>query len=332
MKTNHTLHLGITLAGMLALTVPVSTRADTFGSGANTFTIDFVNIGDPGNPLDTGTTGLYSSPYGAVGYTYLMGTYEVSESMIDKANTVGGLFITKDTRTSVNQPATSVSWNEAARFVNWLNTSQGYAVAYKFTLNPGDAGYVSNAQANADLVLWMPGDAGYDAGNLYRNTNARYVLPGEDEWYKTAFYSGSGTTYYDYATAGDTLPTQVASGTAPGTAVYNLASVVPAVITQAGGLSHYGTMGQDGNVYEWDESAFAAPNDVASENRTVRGGDWLNSGNFLRSSSRNNSSPATSGVNVGFRVASVPEPSTWAILAAGAGSLLGFRRRSSSSS
>ena len=27
--------------------------ADTFGSGANTFNIDFVHIGNPGNPADT---------------------------------------------------------------------------------------------------------------------------------------------------------------------------------------------------------------------------------------------------------------------------------------
>ena len=192
MKTNHTLHLGITLAGMLALTVPVSTRADTFGSGANTFTIDFVNIGDPGNPLDTGTTGLYSSPYGAVGYTYLMGTYEVSESMIDKANTVGGLFITKDTRTSVNQPATSVSWNEAARFVNWLNTSLGYAAAYKFTLNPGDAGYVSNAQANTNIVLWMPGDAGYDAGICIATPMRAMSCPARMNGIRRLFTAGAG--------------------------------------------------------------------------------------------------------------------------------------------
>ena len=54
--------------------------------------------------------------------------------MIDKANTLGGLGITKDTR-GANQPATSVSWNEAARFVNWLDTSQGFTPAYKFALS-----------------------------------------------------------------------------------------------------------------------------------------------------------------------------------------------------
>ena len=98
--------LGFTLAGVLALIV-TSAHADTFGSGANIFNIDFVTIGDAGNPLDTGTTGLYSSPYGAGGYEFQMGTYEIGEDTIDKANTVGGLFITKTTR-SANQAATAV--------------------------------------------------------------------------------------------------------------------------------------------------------------------------------------------------------------------------------
>jgi len=61
----------------------------------------------------------------------------VSEDMITKANAEGSLGITKDTR-GVDKPATSVSWNEAARFVNWMNTSSGYSAAYKFTLQPGD--------------------------------------------------------------------------------------------------------------------------------------------------------------------------------------------------
>ena len=84
--------LGITLAGVLALLVTPA-RADLFGSGANTFTIDFVNIGNAGNADDAGAGGgIYSSPYGGVSYGYRMGTYEISQDQIDKAvATVGGL-------------------------------------------------------------------------------------------------------------------------------------------------------------------------------------------------------------------------------------------------
>ena len=72
--------------------------ADTFGSGANSFSIDFVTIGNPGNPPDANP-----NPAGAVPYSYRIGTYEISELMIDKANALGGLGITKDTRGPISQ-------------------------------------------------------------------------------------------------------------------------------------------------------------------------------------------------------------------------------------
>ena len=312
-----------------------SAHADNFGSGGNQFIIDFVTIGDPGNPVDTGTTGSYFSSYGAVGYTFRMGTYEVSRDMITKANATvgsggGGLGITLQDMASFGgnigtRPATGVNWNEAARFVNWLNTSQSYAPAYKFTLQPGDVGYT----ANANIALWQAGDPGYDASNPYRNSAAYYFLPSENEWYKAAFYSGSGSTYYDYATQQNapTTPTEVGSGTADGSVVYGQFSVTgPANIDLAGGLSHYGTMGQNGNVWELQESAFTAPNDNPSVGRAVRGGAWGGPEFNLRSSFRSFGDPTLEDNSVGFRVASVPEPSC-AVLMIGSGLILLARRR-----
>jgi hypothetical protein len=290
--------------GIIAVLTTTAVHADTFGNGPNTFTIDFVTIGNPGNPADTGTT----RTYGAVGSPFRMGKYEISEDMITKANTLGGLLISKDTR-GVNVAATSVSWNEAARFVNWLNTSSGYSPAYKFAMQPGGGGYTGNES----LVLWTASDSGYDAGNLYRNANAHYFLPSENEWYKAAFYSGSGTTYYDFATGSNTEPTMVVSGTLSGTAVFG-GQAGPATITQAGGLSPYGTMGQGGNVWEWNESAFDGLNSSSSENRGFRGGSFNDTASFLDSFFRLDAPPAYSDSNVGFRVASVPEPSSTVLM------------------
>jgi hypothetical protein len=323
MKAKATPICSLTAALVSAALTLTSARADSFGSGGNAFTIDFVTIGNPGNANDAAfdnTFPGYSSPYGGVGYEYRMGKYEISEDMIAKANTLGGLLITKDTR-GVNQPATSVSWNEAARFVNWLNVSSGYAPAYNFAVQPGGGGYTGNE----NLMLWISGDAGYDASNPYRNSNARYVLPSEHEWYKAAYYSGSGTTYFDYPTGSDTIPTAVASGTASGTAVYN-GQPGPADIIQAGGLSHYGTMGQGGNVLEWHESAHDGINNSSSEKRALRGGNWSNSEIDLRSSFHANASPSASNSSIGFRVASVPEPSS-TVLMISAGLLALARRR-----
>jgi hypothetical protein len=204
-----------------------------------------------------------------------------------------------------------LSWNEAARFVNWLNTSNGYSAAYKFTLQPGDVGY----NANSDIQLWTAGDAGFDATNLYRNANAFYFLPSEDEWYKAAYYSGSGTTYYDYATASDTTPTT--------TVVYGqLYTTGPADIDNAGDLSHYGTMGQNGNVWEMNESSWDGLNDSPSFARVGRGGHWESTSGSLVSSARGNGTPATGNYAIGFRVASVPEPSAAVLMLISGGALL----------
>ena len=59
MNNTHCLKLGTTLAGVLALIV-TSAHADTFGSGGNAFTIDFVNIGNLGNVDDV------NNPFGNI--------------------------------------------------------------------------------------------------------------------------------------------------------------------------------------------------------------------------------------------------------------------------
>ena len=260
--------------------------------------MNFVTIGNPGNAPDT--TGV-PNPAGAVAYSYRMSTYEVSESMINKANADGGLGITKDIRGD-NKPATSVSWNEAARFVNWLNVSSGSVAAYKFSIQPGEAGY----GANANIALWTSGEAGYNADNLFRNSNAKYFLPSENEWFKAAYYDSNktgGAGYWDYATGSDTAPSAVASGTASGTNVYNRQSG-PADITSAGGLSPYGTMGQGGNAWEWMETNLSGTNDASGSSRVARGGSWYDVVNFLASSYRDYGGPSLEYNLAGFRVAS----------------------------
>ncbi|MGK0185181.1 MAG: sulfatase modifying factor 1 [Verrucomicrobiales bacterium] len=260
------------LLGLLAL--PASAGTVSFG----TFSIDFVDVGDPGN-ADDGTG------YGGVPYDYQIAVHEVSESMITAANTAESLGLTQDAR-GVDKPSTSISWNEGARFVNWLNTSNGFQPAYNFATQPGGGGY----DPNENLALWGSGDAWQLGGeNLFRHKDAHYFLPSEDEWYKAAYYDGNTSTYFDYATGSDTAPAQTFGGTVAGTAVYwPLAELNsppgPADITNAGGLSPYGTMAQNGNVWEWAESGFNAPNDSAAESRVLRGGFWGDTSFSLRSS------------------------------------------------
>ena len=320
------------LAMATGMTAPSFGGIVTFGTDSNKFDMEFVTIGDAGNASDT--TGQ-PNPAGSVGYSYGIGKYEVSEDMITKYNsnygTANSLVITKDTR-AADKPATGISWNEAARFVNWLNTSKGGFGAYKYASG-------SNG-VNDNITPWTVSDTlDYDASNPFRSKRATYVLPSYNEWYKAAYYdpSKAGTDkYWNYATGSDTPPTAVASGTSGGTAVYGSQSG-PAVVTQAGGLSHYGVMGLGGNVFEWEETATDLTNNDGSENRGRRGGNWsttsANNSN-LSSSFRDGTNPLGNGSFMGFRVAMVaptaavvPEPSTMVIgTILGLGGLLGRRR------
>lgn len=310
---------------------------DSFGTGSNTFNIDFVTIGNPGNANDSVviSTNIDGTPnkiiqVGSVSYIFKIGMFEVSRDAVIKANNVGNLGITLFDMSSlggngVNRPATGVSWNEAARFVNWLNTSTGNQPAYKFELQPGQLGY----DPNTNIGLWTPLDVGYDSNNLYRNRLAQYFMANEHEWYKAAYYDPANPVYYDQPTGSDADPISVASGIATGTAVYDRTpSAGPADVNLAGGPSPYGTVGQGGNVHEWVETSDDLLNNSITKARVYRGGDWDDSAIRLSGRGRSSNNPTIPSDRIGFRVVSavVPEPSAFLLFCFGACAFL-FRLR-----
>jgi formylglycine-generating enzyme required for sulfatase activity len=279
---------------------PVTT--DTFGTGTNQFTIDFVGIGNPG--------------YGGVPYTYRMGKYTISQNQIDAA-TRSGLQNVIAGRWSGDQPAANISWYEAAAYVNWLNTSQGYAPAYNLTWTNGGwsmALWPTTPDGNGN-VAWTNGGT-----NLYRNAKCVYFLPSENECYKAAYYdpakNGGAGGYWQYPTGSDSAPTAVGSGTNPGTAVYNQPwGNGPASVLLSGGLSPYGTMGQGGNIWQWEESAWDGSNDVSHGRCGICGGGWDAGSGALQSAFRDDGiflresgGLAYESYGVGFRVARKTTP------------------------
>ena len=321
-----TLIMAAATAALLLCAAPVligTAAADTFGSGPNAFSIEFVTIGNPGNAADTlarATAPLW--PYGSVDYVYRIGKYEISRDLVAKANAAGNLGITMAEMDFViggprpEMPVTGVSWNGAARFVNWLNTSEGLPAAYQFSTQPGDVDY----DANEDIVLWESGDPGFNSANPFRNDLARYVLPGVHEWHKAAYYDPIGI-YYEYPTGSDSEPLAVASGTDAGTAVYNQSFATgPADIMLAGGLSPFGVMGLAGNVWEWEETSFADftqlsdPTSHASSARGERGGSWHDGSALLLSSVRTHDPPSDGWNSEGFRIASIRVPELSSLL------------------
>jgi formylglycine-generating enzyme required for sulfatase activity len=322
-----------TLATVASMAAPsFGGTVTSFGTGANQFQMEFVTIGSPGNVADT--TGAPNSA-GRVNYTYDIGKFEVSRAMVTAYNAhTGVVAITLADMTSAggngaNRPATGITWNEAARFVNWLNTSTGGFAAYN---------YAADSTITTNLIPWTASDTlDYDASNPYRSKRAKYFLPSYNEWYKAAYYNPSNSTYYDFANGSNIRPTAVTGGLSG--AVYTqsgeAAPTSPADVTNAGGLSPYGVMGLEGNVMEWEESSVDLLNSLGSSNRGRRGGSWSFTSTSLSSSTRSNNNPNLDQHLNGFRVASlssvapaaVPEPSMMLIgTVIGLGGLIAKRR------
>ena len=295
--------------------------ADTFGTGGNQFSIDFVTISGNTNP---------ASGYGIVNDDYRMGTYEVTNDQFNKFQaaygTVSGspsaAYDASGAWTGTNGPVSNASWYEGAQFVNWLNTSKGHQAAYKFTGTQGTGGYT--------LGVWEDGDAGYDPSNPYRNSNAFYFLPTENEWVKAAYWNG--TTLQTYATkAGESLHQgDGTSGT--GWNYYDSGFAIDTLgpwDAGSGSQELNGTFDMMGNVWEWMESPYTSGDDLAGSNRAIRGGAYyFGFGNDdLGSSTRFTAGPDSDANFVGFRVASeIPEPATLALLALGGMAILRKRK------
>ena len=283
-------------------------HGDTFGQGINSFDIPFITIENPDNASDSidqspedGIQGL-----GAVANTFRISKYEISEEMIEKANLLSAiegspLEITKDFR-GPNKPATSISWYEAAQFTNWLNTNSGNMPAYKF-------------DSAGNFQLWETTDTGFNPNNRFRNKKAKYFLPSADEWYKSAHYDSNSEVYFNFPWASNDIPDGIDFDGDPSFDLVfseGFNQPEPNDVVDVGVLSTYGVAGLGGNVAEWEETGFASlRNDTASLFRGVRGGSFKSSDIFLFKSARLGVLASKEDDAIGFRVASIPEPSSY---------------------
>lgn len=184
--------------------------------------INWVTVGDPGNfSGDEIATGSGPVSYGAVGYEYQIGKYEVTnaqyvEFLNAKAasdplalynanmasngsggiiqNGVSGSFSYAVKPGHGNKPVNYVTFYDAARFTNWMNNGQG------------------NADTESGAYTLVGGAATPTSPNsIVRTPGATIVLPTVDEWFKAAYYDPTKPNavdeadYWRYPTQSDSV-------------------------------------------------------------------------------------------------------------------------------
>jgi len=297
-------------------------------------TIAISTVGNAGNAADP------STGYGSVGYTFGIGTYDVTltqytaflnavaqtdtyglyNSNLDgRDSKIGGCIAQSGVSGSYTysamgdgqRPVTYVSWFDAARFTNWL--SNGQPVTHVEDATTTETGAYT---LNGDLTNGMEA----------KSANAQWWIPSEDEWYKAAYYDpnqgGLGVGgYWSYATRSNTVPgNSWANRTLANEANYLNGGFTLSgpYLTDVGAFTNsasaYGTYDQAGNVWNWSDAS------ISGSHRGLRGGSWNDDSGGLRSSYRGDDIPTNENYLIGFRVATVPEPSS--IMLIGLGGIL----------
>jgi formylglycine-generating enzyme required for sulfatase activity len=309
-----------------------SALADTFGTGANQFAIDFIPISGDASSANGTNISQYSS--GETGYktftdpgNFRIGKFEITNNQWNKFTAAYGTvtgsppyaYDENPLWTGTNQPINEVSRYGAAQFVNWLNTSTNHAPAYKFTGTQGTSDYT--------FVPWSVGDTGYNADNPFRNSQAFYVLPTEDEWVKAGYWNG--TNLQTYATkAGESLYQGNGSNGGWNYIWYTLHQPWN---VGSGSEELNGTFDMMGNVFEFMESPYYSGDYLFNSPHLLRGGSYYdNHENRLKSGNRMDPELTMVGdgnFNIGIRVASIPEPATLMILTLGGMTLIRRQKR-----
>ncbi len=296
-----------------------------------------VRIGDPGNSADSTGYGAVATAYSigtyevtiqqysdflnAVAKSDPYGLYAADMGSTTTLNSVGiartgadGAYSyapVNNAGSSADRPITFVNWFDAARYANWM--SNGMPVGAQGPATTENGAYALNGAVTGAAVA---------VTSTNPNTGAAptFTLPNEDQWYKAAYYdptrNGGDGGYWRYATRSNQAPMNTI-GSAPNQANYindadrsfeftvtRFVSVDTGqnYLTDAGafpgGPSHYGTLEQMGNLYQWNDL-----DGRRGASRGLRGGFWFSGPPSVATGIYATASPRREANDAGFRLA-----------------------------
>lgn len=273
-------------AFLVILASAVSSPADgvTFGTGTNTFSMEFSLVRSVGNLAQNATNRDHSfsggDGLGAVGYAYKIGTYEVTVDQFAKARAASGNTIGDGDENywqasrGVDAPAVYVSFYEAAKFCNWLTSGSATNGAYIFN----SSGNFTGIDRTAAIAI-------------YRKV---YVLPSRDEWVKAAYYDTENGKYTLYAFGINTAPVA-------GTDANYINAVGAGWPVGTGNIEQNGTYDMMGNVWEWCEQPYLSY-------QRILGGNYQLATNYMYSAGSSYLAPGDEKFQTGFRAVELYTP------------------------
>jgi sulfatase modifying factor 1 len=309
----------------IAAAVSLSLGLASIASAA--INVPTVSVGNPGNAPDTTVNG----PFGAVAYTYSIGSSEVTNAQYaaflsavavtdtnnlyntGMAGAFGGIARSGGPGTysyaaisgRANNPVNFVSFWDAARFANWMHNGQ-------------PTGLQSNATTEDGAYTLTP--LGVTNNTVTRNAGWQFAVASANEWYKAAYHQpanqgGDTDNYWMYPTSSNTAPSGLQANYVPS----GIGNTTPVGSYAA---NFYGAFDMGGNVYEWNDTIFAPP-----VRGPLWGGAYDNIAGWLTPANAYTPPPGTERDQVGFRIVAVPAPSAVALLAIGGLGTLRRRRR-----
>ena len=279
-------------------------------SGSPSMALNFVEVGNPGNPAD-------SAGRGSVSYTFAISQTEVSVGdYLEFLNSVAssdpnGLWssdVNQHLSTYISRTGSEGSYSYSTppiyatkpallsitrmlRFINWLHN--GKPTGQQTSGTTEDGAYTFYGPNSYTL----------------RNPSAIYWLPNRDEWRKAAYYDPASETHRLYP-HGDTEPTAAVGTTdgdvanpSPATYVFNSTlwgtntTSQPMSVGTSGSYSAYGSLDLAGNAWEIYEPTSPGLLDI-----DLIGGGYNSSASTLRrtfSSANNTGSVTYAGFHVG---------------------------------